>query len=352
MNPAPRTWVALDIGGANLKAAHASGETRTVAFELWKRPERLAEELRKLLGGLPPADGVALTMTAELCDCFPTKAVGVRAVVDATREACPGDVLAIWCVDGRFHPASYIREHPAGAAAANWLALATVVARMVPDGRGLLIDIGSTTVDLIPFAGGAVTARGRTDTERLRSGELVYAGARRTPLCALATDVVFGEGSIGLAAELFSTTLDVYLTLGEVAEDPDELSTADGRPATVDHARDRLARMIGADRDGFSPEDARDLARAFDAALRGRLLAAAARALGEADWPPRVVAIAGSGAFLARRVAEEWLAPGGTILDLEQIWGPHASSAGCAHALLALARDRDEAGDFRGDAWS
>ena len=75
-------------------------------------------------------------------------------------------------------------DTPSLAAAANWLALATAAARFVADGRGLLIDIGSTTTDLIPLDQGKVVVQGRTDTERLRTGELVYAGIRRTPICA------------------------------------------------------------------------------------------------------------------------------------------------------------------------
>ena len=117
-----------------------------------------------------------------------------------------------------------------------------------------------------PAARRPVAARGRTDTERLQTGELVYAGVRRTPVCALATELPFRGVPTGLAAELFASTLDVYLTLGEIAPDPKDLSTADGRPATVDAARDRLARMVGADRDGFSADDALAFARAADEA--------------------------------------------------------------------------------------
>ena len=42
------SWLALDIGGANLKAAHTSGATRSLPFALWKQPERLADALRCL----------------------------------------------------------------------------------------------------------------------------------------------------------------------------------------------------------------------------------------------------------------------------------------------------------------
>ena len=142
----------------------------------------------------------------------------------------------------------------------------------------MLIDIGSTTTDLIPMAHGAVVARGRTDTERLQTGELVYAGVRRTPIHALATELPVRGVPTGLAAELFASTLDVYLTLGDLAPNPTDLSTADGRPATVGAAHDRLARMIGADRESFSTEDAREFARAADRCLTDRLVRAAERA--------------------------------------------------------------------------
>jgi hypothetical protein len=58
--------------------------------------------------------------------------------------------------------------------------------------------------------------------------------------------------------------------------------------------------------------------------------------------------VAGSGEFLARRLAQRLVAPGGTIIGLNEAWGPVASSAGCAHALLVLASERPPRGE--GDA--
>ena len=226
------------------------------------------------------------------------------------------------------------------AAAANWLALATQAARLVPEGDGLLIDIGTTTADLIPLREGRAVPLGRTDTERLQTGELVYAGVRRTPVCALATELPFRGKPTGLAAELFAATIDVYLTLGEIDSDPKDLSTPDGRPATAEAARDRLARMVGADRDGFTADDAVAFARAADEALVQRLASAARRACRGAGVSPRAAVIAGAGESLARRLALKAIEPGGPVLSLREVWGPLASSAGCAFALLGLAREQ------------
>jgi probable H4MPT-linked C1 transfer pathway protein len=226
------------------------------------------------------------------------------------------------------------------AAAANWLALATLAARLFPDEGSLLIDIGTTTTDLIPLSDGAAVPRGRTDTERLQTGELVYAGVRRTPVHALATELPFRGVATGLAAELFASTLDVYLMLGEIRSDPKDLSTADGRPATADAARDRLARMVGADRDGFSEQDGFAFAQAASEALLRRLEAAALRACAAAGVRPGAAVISGSGEFLARRLAERLIGPGRPVVSLRDAWGPVASSAGCAYALMILAGER------------
>jgi probable H4MPT-linked C1 transfer pathway protein len=339
-NPVSDRWVALDIGGANIKIAHGGGRALTVPFEVWKRPDELGRAIAAAIATLPPGDHAAVTMTAELCDCFPTKRVGVNAVLDAVLEGLPRQTIAIWGVDGEFHRVDDIRRQPLLAAAANWLALATLAARLIPESRGVLIDIGSTTTDLVPLDRGRVAARGRSDTERLQLGELVYAGTRRTPVCALATELSFRGVPTGLAAEIFASTLDVYLTLGDIPPDPRDLSTADGRPATVSCARDRLARMVGADREGFSADDALAFAQEADQCLLRRLQLVAERACQPTIGRPAAAVVAGSGEFLARRLAQRIIEPGGTIIGFREAWGAVASSAGCAHALAALAFER------------
>lgn len=341
-----QTWLALDVGGANLKAAHDDGWTRTVAFEVWRQPERLGQAIASLVATAPSSGRVALTMTAELCDCYPTRREGVLAIVDALAGAVGDRPVAVWGIDGQFHSVSEIKHNPELAAAANWLALAVVAARLVPEDQGILIDVGSTTTDLIPLDRGKVAACGRTDRERLTSGELIYAGVLRTPVCALATELSLGSGEpVSLAAELFATTLDVFLMLGDIGPDPAVLATADGRPATVEHARDRLARMIGADRDEFSMDDALALARSAEACLMQRLVRAARRACRETIGTPRFAVVSGSGEFLARRLAVEILGPDRWLTSVTEAWGRGASTAGCAWALLILARKWQMADD-------
>ena len=56
-------------------------------------------------------------------------------------------------------------ESPLLAAASNWHALARFAGRYVPRGTGLLVDIGSTTCDIIPLVDGEPASGGRTDPE-------------------------------------------------------------------------------------------------------------------------------------------------------------------------------------------
>ena len=156
-----------------------------------------------------------MTMTAELCDCYPTKAVGVGAVLDAAVEGLPGRSILVWGIDGEFHSVAEVRRDPQLAAAANWLALATLAARLLPEDAGILIDIGTTTTDLIPLESG--TGR-RPGAKRHRAAPDRRAGLRgRAPNAHLRPGDRAALRGIptGLAAEIFASTLDVYLILGD-----------------------------------------------------------------------------------------------------------------------------------------
>ncbi len=52
-------WLGLDVGGANVKAAHESGATLTRAFPLWRRPSDLPHVLDEMVRRLPPAGGLS-----------------------------------------------------------------------------------------------------------------------------------------------------------------------------------------------------------------------------------------------------------------------------------------------------
>ena len=328
----------LDIGGANLKAAVADGHAVSRPFAIWKYPERLAAEIRGLaVQLLPNPDAIAVTMTAELADCFETKAAGVHHILAAISEVAAGRPVMVWMTDGRFATVAEAIARPLLAAASNWQALATWAARQVDAEPALLIDIGTTTTDIIPIDGGRPSANGTTDATRMIAGELVYTGIRRTPLCAVARAVPFRKVSCPLAAELFATTADIHLLLGHIDEAADDLETANGRPATRTAAHDRLARQLCCDREELTIADAIAIARDL-ADAQAAQIAAAINLVLEHRAPRQVVILSGSGSFLARQIVDGHPVLRSAVrVDLDQRLGPNTAAAACAYAVAVLA---------------
>ena len=315
--------IGLDIGGANIKASDGQAWAASVPFPLWRDPGGLAAAVAEMIGGRE-FDFLAVSMTGELCDCFASKAEGVCHIVDAVLTAADGRPVVFWQTAGEFVPPDVATEFWVLTAAANWHALATWVGRMNPGGRVALIDVGSTTTDLIPIDGGIPTAAG-TDPMRLAEGTLVYTGVRRTPLCAVAREVC----GYGVAAEWFATADDVWLLRGEVAESG-STGTADGRPRTRDAAARRVARMVCAD---AGEVDADAIAEAFAAEQVRQVRDACGRVFAE---PPDQIVFSGEGEFLAR-AATESLWPGAPRTSLSGALGLELSVAACATAAARLA---------------
>jgi len=316
----------LDIGGANVKAAHSAGVARTVPFALWKDPSQLPGVLQTLLASLPAADVLAVTMTGELCDCFASKTDGVLSILDAVSQVGGSRNVKVWTTRRSFIDIHQARAEPLSVAAANWLALATWAAKLVAPKPGLLIDIGSTTTDIVPLLGGLPQPHGWTDPARLQTKEMVYCGVRRTPLCALL--------GLSAAAEWFATTLDVYLTLGMIPEDASDTDTADHRPATCLAAHARLAHMLCGDAETVSMAETRFLAQHAMEIQLASLARAVQDISSRMTDKPQSIVVAGSGEFLAL----ELLGHGEcAVVSLAETWGPELSTAACAYAVSQLA---------------
>ena len=334
--------IGLDVGGANLKISDGEAESHSLPFAMWREFERLPAAITALLAqaGGAPIGGLAVTMTGELADCFTTKAEGVRGILQAVAAAAPDCRLVVWQTSGEFVAAEIAMEEPRLTAAANWHALATWIAPLAGNTPGLLIDIGSTTADLIPLCNGLPDPLGRTDLERLLSGELVYTGVRRTPLNCLTSAVTLRELRCPLAAELFATTLDLYLLQGDIPESADT-GTADGRPATREAARQRIARQFCCDRTELTNAEIDSVGAELVESQQQILSAALDRVAGRLGGPPATVIVGGEGEFLAHRLlGRSSHFTNSKKFSLSNLLGPQHSIAACAYALARLAKDR------------
>lgn len=335
-------WLGLDIGGANIKIADGRGYARATAFPLWKRPHELSAALNTLLTEAPEADSIAITMSGELADCFETKAEGVSAILDAAEQAAAGKHLAVYLCNGQLVAPAAARDEPLLAAASNWHVLASFTGRFSGKAAALLFDLGSTTCDIIPIENSNPATRGLTDPARLASGELVYTGVRRSPVCAVVSELSWGTFSCRVAQELFATTHDAYLLLGDVPEDARNLDTADGRPCTKHHAHSRLARMICADTTIFSLDDAMRAATVIRREQLTLLHSATRQVLSAMTGTPKTLIVSGEGEFLLRRLLDS-LQLDCEMVSLQDQLGAQASQAACAHALATLASERADA---------
>jgi probable H4MPT-linked C1 transfer pathway protein len=335
-------WIGLDIGGANLKASNGENWTREIPFPLWKHPESLADALRSLTEGFVSDETIiAVTMTGELADCFATKSEGVDRILSSVDQAFPAQQIQVWQTGGEFVSPADAREFPVLVAAANWHAQATWVGRACSAGVGLLIDIGSTTTDIIPLSQGMPVAEGGTDPLRLLSGELVYTGVRRTPLMALGAQLEFRGQSIGVAAELFATTRDLYLWSGDLPESPADCDTANGRPATREHAGDRLTRMLCGDRDDITLDEVDHVVGQWIEMQQARIRQSIERVIARQAAPVSMVLLSGEGEFLATRVVDSIPSLAGLeTLSLARLLGPLHSVGACAFAVARLAAER------------
>ena len=260
-----RIVIGWDIGGAQTKCAAVGPDGAPVgkgsrSFEVWKGPEELDEVLKSLGQEFCASERavMAVTMTAELCDCFRTKMEGVLFVLDSFRRSFPSS--EVWCISGRgkWKSLEEAALSPGDFAATNWRAAAAWLARSF--GSGLWVDTGSTTTDIIPLIDGVPAALGSTDTERLIHGELVYTGVVRSNPDTL-TDRVPVKGSMcRVADERFSSMGDCYLILGDMDASSYTAPTCDGRPADLHHAVSRLARLSCSDTDSINVHEARIMA--------------------------------------------------------------------------------------------
>lgn len=233
----------FDIGGANTKRLVLDStlgvlESGIAYFPLWREKERLASFLEGLA---VPAEHVGVAMTGELCDAFGSKREGVEYITSVCEEVFEDPLYLT--IEGKLARLEELRELQA-LAAANWVASVSYLEREFRE--GILLDMGSTTTDIIPFRRGEVLHK-RTDLERLQEGQLVYTGLLRTPLGSLVDRVPLRGRSTRVAAEYFAITADVYRVLGIIGEEGYTCETPDGRGKDRKAALARVARLLCAD---------------------------------------------------------------------------------------------------------
>ncbi|CAB3753921.1 hydantoinase/oxoprolinase family protein [Paraburkholderia solisilvae] len=336
-----------DVGGAHVKvscvdAAGALVDVAQWACPLWQGLVHLERVIDGVFARWPAAGAAdarhAVTMTGEMVDLFPDREQGVRVLVQTLAARLDGSSVRFFAgACGWLIAADAIGQWRA-VASANWLATSRWVATQLPD--ALLIDIGSTTTDVVPIVDARVAARGANDAARLVTGELVYQGVVRTPLCGVAHRIAFRGETTAVMNEWFATSADVYRVTGELWPPHDQHPSADDGPKTVDASCARLARMIGWDAADAGADAWRAVAQSW---RREQLRAIGAGVAQVCDAHPALADAplvgAGCGRFLAAALARDMSR---SYVDFSALAGAGGRSAGMPQPDTHGRNERDQ----------
>ncbi|UGV40025.1 H4MPT-linked C1 transfer pathway protein [Methanococcoides orientis] len=323
-------YIGIDIGGANTKVASSDGEIKELLYiPLWK-DTTLPSALKELGKRLNP-DGLAVVMTGELADCFVDKDEGISFIMNAVNNAFDCKIEYV-NNSGHFQDST---QNARDLAAANWAASARLIGKEVGD--CIFVDVGSTTSDIIPIKCGKHVA-GHTDFSRLLRSELVYAGTLRTNLAALLKTVELKEGTCRVSSELFATTADAYMLLGDIDKELFTCETSDGAGRDRIDCMRRLARVVCADLAEISEEDLLMIAKDVKE-TQISLLCEAISTVAEKNGLDTIVS-AGLGEFMIEEAAKRL---GLDCFSTSDKWGPEISKVFPAYAAAKLLEEEEEA---------
>ena len=228
----------IDIGGANTKTLLLLLRSNNIKeeifyFPLWKKKNEFENLLEKIKNRYKP-EIVGITTTAELCDVFETKKDGIRFISKICKKVFGNPYFLT--IDGKL-----TAKGEANIGAANYVASIYYLERKFRE--GILIDIGSTTTDIIPFRKNEILY-GKSDLERLAKLQLIYTGMLRTPLNTIVHEVIFKGKNIRVASEFFAITADLYRILGYICKEDYSCETPDGKGRSLEECMRRVARLL------------------------------------------------------------------------------------------------------------
>ncbi len=315
--------IGIDIGGANTKIASSDEEIIELHYiPLWK-DTTLPASLEDIADELKP-DSVSVVMTGELADCFEDKVQGIQFIIDSVNEAFDCEVRYIDSSGHFYSDTGDLRD----LAAANWAASSRLIGSEIGD--CIFVDVGSTTSDIIPIKNGEHAAA-LTDFSRLMRSELFYAGTLRTNLAYLLKKVDVADGDCNIASELFSTTADAYLLLGNITEELYTCETADGAGKSKTEAMRRLARVVCADLTEISADEIYHIAQQVKE-RQINLLCETISVVANRNDLNRIVS-AGLGEFLIKEASDIL---GFECISVADKWGPDISKVFPAYAAARI----------------
>jgi probable H4MPT-linked C1 transfer pathway protein len=267
---AKKYFLGLDVGGANIKAAlvgFLNNRIDTIFtdlqyFPFWEKSikdfpnvvKKLSSKMLKQFKlNKDDVYKIAVTITAELSDAFQTKKEGVHTILKALMEIFDSNKIMIISNQNIFLNVQNALENYLNVAGANWVASSLFIGSYKPD--CILIDAGSTTIDLIPIKDGKPQTIGKDDVSRIMNHELIYTGALRATIPSITHFVPYKGINCRISFEKFALIADVHRILEHITEEEYSCETADNRSKSFNDCYARLSRIICGDIELISKDE-------------------------------------------------------------------------------------------------
>jgi len=207
---------------------------------------------------LKNVDYIAVTITAELSDAFQTKREGILTILDALGNVFEKKKLKFISNKSTFLNYNTAKSEPYSIAAANWVSTALFLGYFVTE--CILIDAGSTTIDIIPIVVSIPVSRGKDDISRLMNHELIYTGGLRATIPSITHHVPYIGKNVRVSFEKFALISDVHRILNNISEEDYINDTADNRSKSLQDCYARLSRVICMDIETLSKDNLNTIA--------------------------------------------------------------------------------------------
>jgi len=268
------TILGLDIGGANTKAALIKTNDLKIIdsnsyieyFPFWEKTiNEIPHMLHRIVSNLFKADSqsinidfIAVTITAELSDAFQTKREGILIILSALERVFDKSKMFFINNFGEFIDCLTAKSALSTIAASNWVSTSLFLGHFIS--QCILIDAGSTTIDIIPISNSIPIAKGRDDISRMLNHELIYTGGLRATIPSITHFVPYKDKLVRISFEKFALVSDVHRILNNISEEEYINDTADNRSKSLEDCYSRLSRILCMDIETISKEELDEIA--------------------------------------------------------------------------------------------
>ena len=231
-------------------------------FPFWEKtiadiPEMLSRIISNLIikngNNLEQVDYIAAAITAELSDAFQTKREGILTILKALKQVFDEKKIFFISNESSFNNYKSAMTNYLKISAANWVSTSLFLGKFMS--KCILIDGGSTTIDLIPILDSIPVAQGKDDVTRMINHELIYTGGLRATIPSITHFVPYKGNLVRISFEKFALISDVHRILNNISEKDYINDTADNRSKSLNDCYARLSRMICMDFETISKDN-------------------------------------------------------------------------------------------------